>query len=434
MTEAIQAALDKFHREWNEFKGTNDKLIEQKVKGHVDPLLAEKHGKMEAALNTLQADLQKKMDDLETRINRSDLVVKPVEAESVSKLREQAAVFGEFLSAKQGREIVMDVDHYKAYKKAFAHMLRRSDKSLTSEMQAALNVGSDPDGGYYVTPDVNGRIVELIYETSPIRQLASVQNISSDALEGKRDLDEATSGGWVGEAQARPSTATPQVGEYRIPAHEQYAMPEATQKILDDSAINIEEWLSRKVSRKLTRGENTAFVSGNGILKPKGFLSYAAGTPSKATWEVIQQINSGAAGAFAATDPGDKLIDLVFALKNDYRPNARFLMARTSVAAVRKLQDGQGNYLWAPDFAVKQAGTLLGYPIVEGEDMPVIAANSLSIAFGDFREAYQIVDRLGIRVLRDPFTNKPYVRFYTTKRVGGDVVNFEALKLMKFAV
>jgi HK97 family phage major capsid protein len=180
--------------------------------------------------------------------------------------------------------------------------------------------------------------------------------------------------------------------------------------------------------------ENTAFVSGNGNKKPRGFLTYAAGTPSSSTFSVIEQLPTGAAGAFASTNPGDAMINLVYSLKAPYREKAVFMMKRATLAEVRKLKDGQGNYLWQPDFQLKQGGTLLGFNVVEAEDMPAIAANSLSIAFGDFKAGYQIVDRQGIRILRDSFTAKPYVKFYTTKRVGGDVVNFEAIKLLKFAV
>jgi HK97 family phage major capsid protein len=279
---------------------------------------------------------------------------------------------------------------------------------------------------------MSGRIAQLVYETSSMRQVANVITIGTDALEGIHDLNEATSG-WVGETEARSETTAPKIGEYRIPVHEQYAEPRATQKLLDDALFNVEEWLAGKIAERLARMENEAFVAGNGVKKPRGLLTYAAGMPGAGTFNVIEQVISGGDGAFASLDPGDALISLVYSLKSAYRENAHFMMKRSTLAEVRKLKDGADNYLWQPDFNMKQGGTLVGFNVVEAEDMPTIANNSLSIGFGDFKAGYQIVDRQGVRILRDSFTAKPYVKFYTTKRVGGDVVNFEAIKLMKFS-
>jgi HK97 family phage major capsid protein len=288
----------------------------------------------------------------------------------------------------------------------------------------ALSVDSDPDGGYLVRPEVSSEIVKKVFESSPVRELASVQTISSDALEIIEDLDEAASG-WVGERQARSETDTPQIKKIVIPAHELYANPKASQKLLDDAQVNIESWLQEKVSSKFARDEATAFVTGNGVLKPMGFLSYAAGTG----FNQVEQVNSGDANL--VTDDG--LLDLQGALKEDYQANATWLLKRSTLTAIRKLKDGDDNYVWQPGIANGVPSLILGKPYRLANDMPAVAANALSIAYGDFKMGYQIVDRVGIRVLRDPYTAKPYILFYTTKRVGGAVKNFEAIKIQKIA-
>jgi HK97 family phage major capsid protein len=314
------------------------------------------------------------------------------------------------------------------YKAAFDTFIRKGEEVMGVEERKALSVGADPDGGYVVNPDLSGRIVMKVFESSPMRAYASVQVISSDALEGLFDLNEASSG-WVGETDSRSETNTPQLGKWRIPAHELYAKPKATQKLLDDASINMEAWLASKVAEKFSRDEANAFVVGNGTNKPRGFLTYGSGTTLPGT---IEQFPSGVNGALAATpDGGDVLINALYGLKQQYRANATWFMNRASTRLVRKAKDSNGSYIWVPGIAAGQPASLLGYPVAAFEDMPDPATNSLSIAVGDMRESYQIVDRLGIRTLRDPYSAKPYVEFYTTKRVGGDVVNFEAIKLVK---
>ena len=334
------------------------------------------------------------------------------------------------IERKQHFQGELDVQTYRQYKSAFENYLRRNNAG--ADETKALAVGSDPDGGFAVPADMSGRITELVRETSPIRQVANVVTISTDALEGVNDLNEATSG-WIGETDDRSETTAPKLGAWRIPVHEQYAEPRATQKLLDDAMFDVEEYLAGKIADRFSRMENAAFISGNGVKQPRGILTYPAGTPNATTFNVIEQLPTGGAGAFASSNPGDALINLVYSLKSVYRENAVFMMRRATLAEVRKLKDGHGNYLWQPDYQTQQGGKLLGFNVVEAEDMPAIGAGSLSIAFGDFNAGYQIVDRQGVRILRDAFTAKPYVKFYTTKRVGGDVVNFEAIKLLKFS-
>src|SRR5581483_402045 len=241
--------------------------------------------------------------------------------------------------------------------------------------------------------------------------------------------------GWVAETATRPETDTPTLAalsEMSFPTMELYAMPAATQALLDDAAVNIDEWIAEEVRDSFAQQEGTAFVTGNGTAKPRGFLDYTKVAQGSWAWGSIGFILTGVDGAFPASDPGDKLIDLVYAVKSGYRANGTFVFNRATQAVIRKMKDGEDNYLWQPAAKAGDASTLMGFPVAESEDMPNIAADSYSVAFGDFRRGYLIVDRVGIRVLRDPYSQKPYVLFYTTKRVGGGVQDFDAIKLLKF--
>lgn len=380
-----------------------------------------------------RAQEQARLDDIEARVNR-----RGGGAPKVSDQRVQA--YANWLSVAENREVEAgdlsdaDFEKIRGYSKAFRDYVRRGEKGASPESLRILNelsVGSDPDGGFLVSPDMSGRVATLVYETSPIRSLASVQVISTDALEGDTDLDEAGAN-WVGETESRGETDTPEVGTWRIPVHEQAAEPRATQKILDDARIDVEAWLANKVATKFARSENAAFVTGNGIHRPRGFMTYASGTPSATTWDVIEQTTLGDASSIVDAS-ADKFIDLAFSLKSVYVGGAVWGMRRSTEALVRKIADGQGNYLWQPDFGERGRGSLLGAPVVEMPDVAAVAANALAVVFGNFAEAYQIVDRAGISILRDPYTTKGRVKFYTTKRTGGGVINFEALKIGKIA-
>ena len=413
-----------------EFKTANDERLKQiEAKGSADPLTEKKVDDLNGAVSKMQTALdaeQKRTDDMQLALERKDSEGTPEETKA---FKDGAKSLG-FMT---GRKV--SVDEYKEYTKAFENEVRTGSHNASPEALKALSVGSDPDGGYHVTPDMNGRMIGFIRETSPMREICNVQTITTDSLVGSHDLDETTAG-WVGETESRTETTTPQVGKWEIRVHEHYAEPRSTQQFLDDAGIDVEGWLAGKVAEKFARIENAVFLTGNGVGKPRGILDYATSataTSSSTFGTALQHVLSGNSGAFAATNGGDALINLVFELKAFYRSNARFLMNRSTLAEVRKLKDGDGNYLWTPDFEARQGGNLLGFGITEAEDMPDMAGDSLSIGFGDFNAGYQIVDRQGVRILRDNLTAKPYVKFYTTKRVGGDVVNFDAIKLMKFA-
>lgn len=311
--------------------------------------------------------------------------------------------------------------HYISWEGQFSHYLRRDKDRIE---QFALMVGSDPNGGYLVPIQTSSRIIEKVYETSPIRQVASVENVGTDALNYPVDTGEADAG-WVGETQSPPTTNTPTVETGRIPVHELYAKPKASQQILEDAAIDIEAWLARKVADKFARVEAAAFVNGDGINKPRGLLTYPAGTTAFPRGRVLR-IASGHATQITA----DALINMTFALKGPYLTNASWLMARGSIGAIALLKGGDGQYLWRPGLSGDMRAQILGYPMRQADDFPAVGAGTLPVAFGDFRQAYTIVERLGITTLRDPYVAKPFVEFYTRRRVGGDVVNFEAYVLM----
>ncbi|WP_439572627.1 phage major capsid protein [Phreatobacter sp.] len=409
------AAIAALHKAFDAFKAANDERLNAKA----DIVLAEKVDRINAAVDECQAAL----NAVNARIAAASL--------GAGVADDEAKAAGRF-GLEAGTKI--SVEDYRSYRTGLNAYLRLGN-AAGKTVQAAMSVGSDPDGGYSVVPDMSGRIVKKVFETTPMRQLASVTTIGTDRLEGLNDLGENTAG-WVGETQPRPATDTARLGKWEIPVHEIYAYPQATQKLLDDSIFDIEAWLADKAAEQFARKENTAFIAGDGVLKPKGILAYptAATADASRPWGTFEHVGTGTSAGFGAGANGsDKLIDLVYAVKSAYRNGASFLMSRATVGAVRKLKDGQGNYLWQPSLNVLAGGTLLGFPIAEGEDMPAIGASSLSIAFGNFREAYQIVDRIGIRVLRDALTNKPYVGFYTTKRVGGGAISFEALKFLRFA-
>lgn len=299
----------------------------------------------------------------------------------------------------------------------------RKGRTPSAEEFKAMSVDSDEDGGFLVSPEMSNEIVKQVYESSPMRELSSVITISSDSFKILQDLSEAGAG-WVGEIESRSETSTPSFKEIMIPVHELQAMPKATQKLLDDASIDIESYLAGQVAEKFKRSENTAFVSGNGVNKPKGILSYTAGT----SFGEIEQVTTAGSLAIAADD----MMEICYKLKGAYKPNAKWLMKRETVKVLRKLKGSDGQYLWAPGVNGLAPSMFLGHEIFEADDMQAQGvANNLAIAFGDFKQGYQIVDRMGIRVIRDIYTAKPHVLFYTTKRVGGGVKNFEAIKLLK---
>lgn len=410
MTEELKKMLGEVQKTFAEFQKANDERLKAiETKGKADPILAENVAKLEKALADKDTEYKAKMEALEVAMKRT-----PPASSQENKGNPDAI----------------------AHKAAFFGMIRKgNEEGLTALEKKTLQVGDDTQGGFLVPVDTSGRIVKKIFDTSPMRQYANVANISTDSLSGSVDTDEAE-GGYVGESGTRGTNGTPKIGRWEIPVHEIYTQPDATQKVLDDAAFDLEGWLTAKVGDKLARIQNREFVLG--ASKIRGFLSYGIVTSPLSGDDYtakrkVQAFKTGVNGGFAAVpNGGDILIDVQQALKDQYRAKAAWGMNRFTVGEVRKLKDSQGRYLWAPGIEAGKPSTLLNLPIAEFNDMPSIANDSLSIALADWSEAYQIVDRQGIRILRDPFTKKGFVLFYTTVRVGGDVVNFEALKLVQF--
>jgi HK97 family phage major capsid protein len=298
----------------------------------------------------------------------------------------------------------------------------------------AIGSSSDAIGGYAVPREIDAAIDETLTAISPIRAIANVVKVGSAGYR-KLIASGGTPSGWVGFEAARPETGTPSFTEVVPASGELYANPAASQQMLDDAMFDVEKWLAHEIATEFARAEGKAFVSGNGTNQPLGFLS----SPSSASLDsarpmgTLQFLGTGAAGAFPASNPADKLVDLVQSLRSPYRQGAVFVMNSATAAAIRKFKTAEGAFMFQPSLAAGQPATLLGYPLIEAEDMPDMAAGSLSIAFGNFRAGYVIAERNATTILRDPYTHKPYVHFYATKRVGGQVVNSEAIKLLKFA-
>lgn len=321
---------------------------------------------------------------------------------------------------------------------AFDRFFRRGvDAGLRDlEVKAKLTTQSDPDGGYLVPEETEAGIDRVLGTVSTIRSLARIISISGQTYKKLVNMGGATSG-WVGEEQDRPGTATPTLREIAINTGEIYAMPGATQTSLDDARIDLAAWLADEVSIEFAEQEGAAFANGDGINKPRGILAYDKVANASHVWGKLGFIASGKADGFvaatASASPADALIDLYYGLKSGYRNGASWLMSDATMNTVRKFKDAEGAYIWAPPSGAAEVATILGKPVYTDDNMPAVAAGEFPIAFGDFSRSYLIVDRIGIRVLRDPFTSKPNVLFYTTKRVGGGVVNFEALKLLKIS-
>ncbi len=318
------------------------------------------------------------------------------------------------------------------HKSAWSAYLRRGDISALTQFEAkalAVSTNDGADGGYIAPPELDRMIESRLRQVSPMRGIATVRTTGANVFKKPISLTAAGTG-WAAETGARAQTTSPTLSLMEFPTSELYANLAATQTLLDDSFVNLEEWIASEVEEAFAGQERAAFVSGDGADKPRGFLDYDLVAEGSHVWGKIGYVATGVDGAFAASNPVDKVIDLIYTPKAQFRQNARFVMNRKTMSAVRKLKDGDGHYVWEPNEA--GGATLLGYPITEIEDMPDIATDAAAIAFGDFARGYLIVDRAGVRVLRDPYSAKPYVLFYVTKRVGGGVQNFDAIKALKF--
>jgi HK97 family phage major capsid protein len=298
----------------------------------------------------------------------------------------------------------------------------------------AIGSSSDAIGGFAVPEEIDRQIEATLTAISPIRAIANVVKVGSAGYR-KLIASGGTPSGFVGFEDARPETNTPTFTEVVPPSGDLYANPAVSQQMLDDAMFDVEKFLAGEIATEFARAEGAAFVIGNGVHQPLGFLSSptSAAVDSARPMGTLQTIGTGVAGSFPGSEPEDTLIDLVQSLRSPYRQGAVFVMNSATAAHIRKFKTADGAFLFQPSLAAGQPATLLGYPLIEAEDMPDIAAGSLSMAFGNFKAGYVIAERNATTILRDPYTHKPYVHFYATKRVGGQVVNSESIKLLKFA-
>lgn len=385
---------------FEEFKKTNDERVKAKAEG--------------AAVS-----------DLEAKLTQLNGVFEAVQ-EQIKEIQKKAGRPG------TGGE----VDPVKAeHKEAFGKFLRKGDDDGLGALQAkAYNITTDGDGGYAVPEELDRDILSTMVDISPMREIANVRTIGTSDYK-KLVNTRGTASGWVDEDDARTATNGSNLAQVVPFMGEIYAYPQATQQMLDDVFFDAEGLILDECSTEFAAQEGASFVVGNGTKKPKGFLAYATaatGDGSRA-FGTLEHVLTGVAGGWAANNPADILITLVHKLKAGMRANARWVMNKNLMAEIRTFKNLDGDYIWRPGLEAGAPATLLGYGITEAEDMPAKAASSLSLAFGDFKRGYTIVDRIGTRILRDPYTNKPYVGFYVTKRVGGMVVDSQAIKLLKFA-
>lgn len=399
-TEVTQA-FDEFARTFDVFRETNDDRLRQiESRMSSDVVTEEKLSRIDRGLDEAKA----RLDQLALKARRPHL--ETADEHKASRL----------------------TPHQTAFR---AYMRTGEALALKEIEEKALSVGSGPDGGFLVPVGAEREILQRMTALSPIRAISTVREISGGQLK-KAYVASGPVSGWTAETATATQTASPILADLTFPAMELYAMPSATQTLLDDAAVDIEQWIADEIQASFAEKESQAFVAGDGINKPKGFITYPTVANANWTWGNIGNVVSGLDGGFAVANPQDALVNLVYAVKSSYRQNGTFVMNRQTQATVRRMKDGQGQYIWQPPSAIGAQATLMSFPVVESEDMPNIATDSLSIAFGDFRRGYLVVDRMGVRILRDPYSAKPYVLFYTTKRVGGGVQDFDAIKLMKF--
>ena len=393
---AMKAAQADFASTFEAFKDANDMRLEALEQKQTDGLLTDKVERINSAL-----DMQAK------RI------------ENLAITASQPVLNGEQIHSEA--------------KSAWSSYIRTGDGSDLASLEGkSLTTGVDAEGGYVAPAETESRIDRALTEASPFRAISTIRRVGAGYFKKPVSAGGAASG-WAGETDARIETTAPQLELLEFPAGELYAMPAATQTLLDDGVADVDQWLADEVRDVFAAQETAAFTTGDGVNKPKGILDYAQVDNASHSWGSLGYLATGTAGGFDATAPIDDLMDLIYAPETRYRSGASFVMNRRTLSEVRKFKDNDGNYIWQPSTDAGQPSTLLGYRLTEIEDMPDVASEGAAIAFGDFRRGYLIVDRQGVRVLRDPYSAKPYVLFYTTKRVGGGVQDFNAIKLLKFS-
>lgn len=429
----VKSLIEKQGQAWEQFKSINDKRLEAVEAGQKARAteLDESLGKINAEFKTISDDFKQ----VQIKLNRPALIGD----DSPEQLAKEAktfngALYSHYTRLSRQAPAALSPDDYGAYKKAFNNFIRKGGHQLSAEEIKQIQVGVDPDGGYLAPTETEAGIDRVATLASAMRSIARVITIGAPTYERIVTTSGATAGGWGNERTAPSETDTPRLAKLQFTPGLVWAEPHTTSQALEDLVFNVESWLQEEVGITLADQEAQAFIDGNGVERPRGFLSYDMVANASYAWGKIGFITSGHASSFASTNPSDKLVDLQHALKRTYRANAQWVMNDATLGEIRKFKDSNGIYLWAPS-GLQQGivGQLLGYGVTTDDYMPDLAANAFPVAFGDFKRGYLIVDRRGISVLRDPYTSKPYIKFYTTKRVGGGVQNYEAIKVLKCA-
>lgn len=424
----IKTLIDAQGRAWEEFKTVNDQRLDKLEKGMAT-------GDEEAKL----AKLNGRMDEIAAEAKEAHAKANRIATFGGTDPKEAAAElksFNDGLAAfdtlrQRPKSAPLDADAYAAYKSAFKNWMRKGEQISDAERKA-VNVGTDPEGGYLTTSEMDGAIDRVVTKMSAFRQLARVVTIGATAYEKLVKTSGASAGGWGGETTAPSETGTPGWVKLEFVPDMVWAEPRATSQSLEDAVFDVEGDLTDEIGITFADQESQAFIDGSGVNRPKGLLSYTTVANASYSWGSLGYTVTGHATAFASSNPSDALIDLQHSLKRNYRGSANWVMNDATLGAIRKFKDGQGIYLWAPSNLMGGVvGQLLGHGVVTDDYMPDLGSNAFPVAFGDFRRAYLIVDRRGTTILRDPYTAKPYVKFFATRRVGGGITNFEAVKLLK---
>ncbi len=391
-----KALMSDFSKTFESFKNANDERLAQiEAKSSADALTEQKVARIDAALT-----------EQSKRIER--------------------------LSIAQTQPTLGQAAGNSEAKSAWSNYIRSGDLSALKSLEGKSLSTSDGEGGYVAPVEAESMIDRALEHASPFRAIATVRRVGSGQFRKPVSAGGITAG-WAGETDVRTETTAPSLDLLEFPAGELYAMPAATQTLLDDGVADVDQWLADEVRDVFATQETAAFMTGDGVNKPRGILDYTQVNNDAHSWGNIGTVSTGIDGDFDDAAPVDALLDLVYAPQSRYRADASFVMNRRTVSAIRKFKDADGNYIWQAATEAGTPSTLLGYSLTEVEDMPDIGSGTTPIAFGDFRRGYLIVDRQGVRVLRDPYSAKPFVLFYTTKRVGGGVQDFNAIKLLKFA-
>lgn len=402
MSDEIRELIEQQGKAFEEFRKSNDERLAALEKGEARSELEEKTDRINDELGRLSATV----DELAKKANRPGA------------------------PGAEGDE-ALQAEH----KSAWLKWVRKGDDAGLADIERkAMNVGTPADGGYAVPIQQDRDIMRLLTDLSPMRQVCRVMTVGTEDYRKLVNLG-GTASGWVGETDARPATAGPTLAQLKPSFGELYANPEVTQKALDDIFFDVEGELSQDISESFAVLEGKAFLSGTGTNQPVGLLTAktSAEADSARAFGTVQHIATGVADNFPAKDPADILIDIIYSMKAGYRTGAQFMVNSMTLATMRKWKDGQGNYIWQPAMQNGQPGSIFGYGYVTNEDMPSAGAGAIPVVFANFQQAYVIFDRVGIRSLRDPYTNKPFVGFYTTKRVGSMIANTQAVKFLKCA-